>query len=149
MPWIETKRDAALHWYLGKLDQPYVWSGNEVADGGMDCSGLANGGLRKFEITDRDLRARDLARIFPEVQFHDLRPGDFLFWPSRDGSYIAHVEIVYAKFDDLIWTIGASGGGPDVTTPEEARRRDARVKIRRAPDGWVKAVNPFASEENA
>ena len=144
MPWVETKRDAALHWWLGKLDQPYIWAGNEVADGGFDCSGLINGALRKFEITDRDLRARDLAQMFPEVAPNDVQAGDLLFWMR--GATIGHVEAVYAVFAGKIWTIGAAGGGSSTKTPEAAKARDARVKVHRAADNWVKAVNPFANE---
>lgn len=141
MSWIETKREAALYWWLSKNNEPYIWGGNEIADGGLDCSGLANGALRKFGITNEDLRARDLASRFPERLPNDIKPGDLLFWVR--GAAIGHVEIVYAILDGVIYTIGASGGDSTTRTIADAQARDARVKIRQAPDNWVKAVNPF------
>jgi len=139
--WNNTTREASLHWWLGKLDQDYIWAGNEVADGGFDCSGLINGALRKFGVTSSDLRARDLAARFPVVAPNDLQPGDLLFWLR--GGTINHVEAVYAILDDTVYTIGASGGGSSTTTEAAAKARDARVKVKVAEDNWVKAVNPF------
>jgi cell wall-associated NlpC family hydrolase len=143
MPWIENDREAFLLWLSVKVDTPYRWGGNEVKDGGFDCSGLTNGGLRKLGITHQDLRATDLAHKFPRVELQDLEPGDLLFWKNDNGS-VVHVEAVwYINKEGTIYSIGARGGGPWTTTLTAAQRKDARVKVRKAPIGWAWAVNPF------
>lgn len=141
-----TTREAALQWVSLKLDTPYRWGGNEVKDGGFDCSGLQNGALRKFGITHRDHTAADLAEMFPEVDEEDIQPGDLVFWQS--GTKIVHVEMVWfiQPVTGKVYTIGASSGGPWVTTLSAAERADARVKIHER-SGWVKAVNPYKHGE--
>lgn len=140
---VNTKRDAAWHWYLAKVDTPYKWGGNEIRDGGFDCSGLTNGAARKFGVTDRDYRAADLAEMFPKIGTLDLRPGDWLFWKSKTTGAIVHVEAVYAILDGKVYSIGASGGGPWITTLSAAQRADARVKIDVTSTDWAFAVNPW------
>jgi len=148
MPWIETDREAALFWWNGKVDQPYRWAGNEIKDGGYDCSGLANGPLRMLGITTKDMTAADLARKFPAVSLENLRPGDLMFWENESGK-IVHVEAVwYINKAGRIFSIGASGGGPWVTTLTAAQRSNAYVKRHKVPIGWVFARNPFGDTDS-
>lgn len=143
MPWIENDREAALFWWNGKVDQPYRWAGNETKDGGYDCSGLMNGALRVLGITDKDLTAADLAQMFPAKPNDSIQPGDLVFWKSKTSDRIVHVEAVwYVQKDGTVLTIGASGGGPWVTTPTAAQKSNAYVKRHKAV-GWVFARNPF------
>ena len=140
---IKTPREAAWTWINTKVDSPYKWGGNEIKDGGFDCSGITNGALRKFDLTFDDHTAADLADMFPEARLPHLRPGDLLFWKSKTGSgRVVHVEMVWAIFEGQIYSIGASGGGPDTTTLSAAQRADARVKIHKAY-GWAFARNPY------
>lgn len=152
MSWIESDREAVLRWLTAKIDTPYRWAGNEVKDGGFDCSGLANGALRKFGITSQDMTADALSRRFPVVELENIQPGDLLFWESRDTEALArrivHVEVVwYIQASGRVYTIGASGGGPWTTTLSAAEKADARVKVHRAPVGWKRAVDPFGEED--
>jgi hypothetical protein len=139
---IKTTREAAWHWLDGKQNVPYKWAGNELKDGGYDCSGLYNGALRKFGITDRDHTAADLAEMFPDVPKADIRPADALFWRSKATGKVVHVEAVWAIFGGKVYSIGASGGGPWVTTRSDADRNGAYVQVREAI-GWTFARNPF------
>ena len=140
---IKTPREAAWTWINTKVDSPYKWGGNEVKDGGFDCSGITNGALRKFGLTFADHTAAGMAEMFPSVRKENLRPGDLLFWYSKTGSgKVVHVEMVWAIFEGEIYSIGASGGGSWTTTLDAAQRKDARVKIHKAA-GWDFARNPY------
>ena len=139
--YIKTPREAAWAWINTKVDSPYKWGGNEIKDGGFDCSGITNGALRKFGITFADHTAATLATMFPSVRKENLRPGDLLFWENKDGR-VVHIEMVWAIFEGKIYSIGASGGGPWTTTLNAAQRADARVKIRERTC-WAFARNPF------
>ncbi len=138
---IKTPREAAWHWVFAQVNQDYKWGGNEVKDGGFDCSGLTNGALRKFGLTFADHTAADLAGMFPSIRRENLRYGDLLFWENKNGR-VVHVEMVWAIFEGKVYTIGASGGGPWTTTVDAAKRADARVKIRERDD-WTFSRNPF------
>jgi len=140
-------RDAAMFVYEGFLNDPYLWGGSGID--GVDCSGLAQEGTRAVGLTEREkdytahallnVKFKDLPRAHLESE---LRRGMWVFWANPDGS-IRHVEIVWAVFPDRVLTIGASGGGSRTVDRAEAKRTDARVKIRRITPGWVAAVDPF------
>lgn len=133
--------DAAMVVLEKELGKPYRWGGNDPI-GGFDCSGLMIEGLKATGALPRegDWRSGDLAAQFPEAAL-PLQRGDLLFW--NRGARIGHVEMVWAVYDDLVLTIGASGGGSATLTPQEAIDQDAYVKIRPAVRGWVKAVRPW------
>lgn len=138
---IKTPREAVWQWVNARVDTPYRWGGNEIKDGGFDCSGLPNGGLVVFGITFADHTAAQLADMFPSVQKENLRPGDLLFWRNSVGK-VVHVEMVWAQFEGKLYSIGASGGGPWVMTLTAAERSNAYVKIH-IPAGWSFARNPY------
>ena len=140
---IKGPREAAWQWVNARVDAPYRWGGNEIKDGGFDCSGLTNGALRVFGITFADHTAAHLAEMFPTIRKQNLRYGDLLFWKSKTTGKISHVEMVWAIFNGNVYSIGASGGGPWVMTLSDAERNNAYVKIRKAPTGWAFAVNPY------
>jgi len=140
---IKGPREAAWQWVTGRVDTPYRWAGNEIKDGGYDCSGLTNGALRVFGITFADHTAAELADMFPQVRKQNLRYGDLIFWKSKATGKITHVEMVWAIFNGKLYSIGASGGGPWVTNLTAAERANAFVKIHEAPAGWAFAVNPY------
>ena len=138
---IKTPREAAWKWVDGRVDAKYRWGGNEIKDGGYDCSGLVNGALRVFGVTFADHTAAQLADMFPNVKKENLRYGDLLFWRNSNGK-VVHVEMVWAIFENKMYSIGASGGGPWVTTLSDAERANAYVKIH-IPAGWAFARNPY------
>lgn len=145
-------RDGAMVVYWSFLNQPYLWGGEGLD--GIDCSGLALEGLKAVGLAPRekDYSADALLNsLFADApRYHlesELKRGMFAFWANPDGS-IRHVEIVWATWAlpggrQLILTIGASGGGSRTVDRAEAKRTDARVKIRRITPGWVAAIDPF------
>lgn len=145
MPFITSKREAAIGIMLAQLNDPYLWKGNSrLQDGGVDCSGSLIFTFRELRMIGpkEDYASYELAEMFPEVP--SLREGVLLFW--KRGSRIRHVEMVIGYWEGKWHTIGASGGGSETDTVEEAKAADARVKIRPVVPGWVKAVDPFLEE---
>lgn len=145
-------RDGAMLVYESFLNDPYLWGGSGID--GVDCSGLALEGLKAVGLAPReqDFSAGDLLNTLYQdaPRYHlesELKRGMFAFWANPDGS-IRHVEIVWATWAlangrQLVLTIGASGGGSRTVDRLEAKRTDARVKIRRITPGWVAAIDPF------
>lgn len=137
-----TKRDLALLLAERQLNEPYIWGGDDPLRG-FDCSGLMNEVLKAAGVLPRegDWTAEQLAGKFPRVNEAALKPGCLLFW--NRGTKIGHVEMVYAIIGGTIFTIGASGGGYTTTSPEEAAKQNAFVKVRPAVTNWATAVDPF------
>lgn len=145
-------RDAAMFVYESFLNEPYLWGGSGLD--GIDCSGLAQEGARAVGLAprERDYTADALFReLFPDLpRAHlesELRRGMWVFYANPDGT-MRHVEIVWATWGlpggrSLVLTIGASGGGSRTTDRAEAKRTDARVKIRRITPGWHAAIDPW------
>lgn len=107
----------------------YRWGGDDPS--GFDCSGLVIEVLQSVGLLPMnfDGTANFLARqCFPELYEHSnpLFPeqGDLVFW--RSPQYFSHVEIAIAG--DL--SIGASGGGRNVRTMEDAIKYNAFIKVR-------------------
>lgn len=126
------------------LNEPYLWGGSGID--GVDCSGLVLEGLkavglvpREFDTTADGLLRQTFKDKTPVTSEGQLRPGMLVFW----GTPVRHVEIVWAVFPDRVLTIGASGGGSKTVDRAEAKRTDARVKIRRITPNWVCAIDPF------
>lgn len=134
-----TKREAAMWVWEQQLNQPYRWMGNDPNEG-FDCSGLVIEGLKAVGLVSRkdDFTSWQLADLWPPAL--TIQPGVLLFW--NRGKRIGHVEIVWQVIDDMVLTIGASGGGSKTDTLQEAIDSDAYVKIRPAGP-WDKAVDPF------
>lgn len=110
----------------------YLWGGDDPA--GFDCSGLVLEALqsvgafpRKEDATADRLMRTLLAKggaLRPTDGDH--RPGDVCFFVNTSG-LASHVVMLV---DPPQFYIGAEGGGPGTTTVEEARRRNAFIKIR-------------------
>jgi cell wall-associated NlpC family hydrolase len=151
-PHPDDLRDEAMFVYESFLNEPYLWGGSGID--GVDCSGLALEGLKAVGLAPRekDYSAGGiLTELFPDLPRakieSELKRGMFVFWANPDGS-IRHVEIVHAIWmlqggRQLVLTIGASGGGSRTVDRAEAKRTDARVKIRRITPGWHVAIDPF------
>jgi hypothetical protein len=136
-----TRRELALAVWKQELGQPYVWGGDDPI-AGWDCSGLVIEGLKASGILPRegDWTAAALAARFRGQTTTNPGPGCLIFW--KRGERIVHVEIAYAKIEDILFSIGASGGGSATTDRSQAIRSNAYVKIRPAL-GWTLAVDPF------
>ena len=84
----ESPADWAWNEFAGT---PYLWGG--VTGAGIDCSGLTQNTFLARGITlPRDAVLQ--AAYGQVVDLADRRPGDLLFFRSRDGDQIAHVGIL-------------------------------------------------------
>lgn len=109
-----------LAWkYIGKF---YKWGGDDPS--GFDCSGFVIEILKSVGILPRkyDNTAEGLFFKFFKNKVKKAYRGCLVFY----GDPITHVEFC---IDDT-FSIGASGGGRDCTTIEDAIRKNAFVKLR-------------------
>jgi len=111
----------AWHW----IGTPYVWGGDDFS--GYDCSGLVVEILQGVGrlAHGRDYSADALLAIFRPNAVAQPYAGCLKFWLDPSGRAV-HVELVI----DEGHTIGASGGGSLTTTPAEAVKQNAFVKLR-------------------
>lgn len=108
--------------YVGKW---YKWGGNNPLEG-FDCSGLAIEYLKSAGILPRriDMTANQLWQAFKHKQISKPKTGALVFWGNK--TKIIHVEICINKHQ----SIGASGGGRNTLTIEDAIKNNAFVKVR-------------------
>lgn len=76
---------------LSLLGTPYKFGGNQP-DKGMDCSGLVTHVYRESAGISLPRSARDMSRTGEEVARDALRPGDLVFFNTRNQPY-SHVGI--------------------------------------------------------
>jgi len=142
------RRELALDIWKALLWKPYLWGGNDPMSG-FDCSGLVIEGLKSVGLLPRegDWSAHALARErfpaprYPRLADSMLQPGCLVFWGSAER--LTHVEIVFARAEGVLVTIGASGGGSKTTDLDAAKAQDAYVKLRPLRSGWQEALDPF------
>lgn len=135
------KIDLAMDVAKSHLGRWYKWGGDDPS--GFDCSGLVLEVLQSVGIISRgtDMTAANLYELFKDTETQTPVDGCLLFWKS--GDKIVHVEMVLAKIGEELFTIGASGGGSNTKTIEDAIAQNAFIKVRPAREGWAHAVNPF------
>ncbi|WP_258724211.1 C40 family peptidase [Cellulomonas sp. NS3] len=99
---------------------PYVWGGESLAEGGLDCSGLVLRALADLGVTDVPRTARQqMGMGTPVASLDDARPGDLLVFGG--GTHIG----IYAGDGRMV---DAPKPGKDVTvrdvytTPTAIRR---------------------------
>ena len=147
----ESKRELFMYVVESWLNHWYSWGGDDP--NGTDCSGLAIEGLKAVGLFPRkdDTTAKGLYHRLATAGRSLSKPGprgSLVFWcKNGDGSAIFHVEVIFARIDNMIYTIGASGGGSKTITKEDAIRDNAFVKIRPLTDRGVTLLyaDPFVS----
>ena len=109
--------------YLGR---PYRWGGDDPM-AGFDCSGFVIECLKSAGLLPRrgDWTAQGLWERFIDRTVGMPSPGCLVFWDNRAGR-IVHVEICLNG--EL--AIGASGGGSETLTNEDAIKQNAYIKVR-------------------
>lgn len=150
-----TPREVALAIIERELGTPYRWGGFSPSQG-FDCSGLMIEGLKSAGILPRgrgkDWTAAQLLSLFNlkhkcilTNKAEDVKAGFLLFWKTGSGK-VRHVEMVWRVLsNNVVLTIGASGGGSRTTNAEVALKQDARVKIRVPYKTWI-GLDPFKGE---
>lgn len=130
-----TPKQVTITTALAYLGKPYLWGGDDPL-AGFDCSGLIVECLKSSGRLPRngDWTAAGLYEQFRRVS--GPMEGRLVFW----GDPINHVELCL----DETFSIGASGGGSETTTRENAIRENAYIKIRPIRPGAFGFVDPFA-----
>ena len=111
-----TIADAAQK-YLGT---PYVWGGESMAEGGMDCSGFVYNALKDAGYNVGRTTAQGYRNQGTSVSKENLQPGDLVFYGS--GNEATHIGI-YLGNGQVIHSSGGSkntasnpGKGVSITT---------------------------------
>ena len=112
--------------YLGV---PYVWGGESMAEGGLDCSGFVYNVLNDSGITVSRMTAKDYYKTFKkyEVAKSTICSGDLLFF-GKSKSSISHVAIAISN-TEMIESIGSkkntkTNKGKGVSISKITRRKD-------------------------
>ncbi|MEV7972391.1 C40 family peptidase [Cellulomonas sp. NPDC089187] len=78
---------------------PYVWGGESLAEGGLDCSGLVQRALADLGVTDIPRTAREQMTLGEEVPSLDqARPGDLVVFGggTHIGIYVGDGQMIDA-----------------------------------------------------
>lgn len=112
--------------YLGV---PYVWGGESIAEGGMDCSGFAYNALNDSDIKVSRTTAQGYYTKFKdyEVAKSTIYSGDLLFFGKSKNS-ITHIAIAISS-TEMIESIGGKRNtiknkGKGVSISKITRRKD-------------------------
>lgn len=106
------------------LNCPYMWGGNGPFE--FDCSGFVLSVLRDIGINYPDMRACDLYdRLKNRSLRSQLGTDSILFF----GDTIYNIKHVAIALDDR-YMIEAGGAGSNCKTIEDARKLNARVRIK-------------------
>lgn len=87
--------------YIGT---PYVWGGESMAEGGMDCSGFVYNALRDAGYDVGRTTAQGYRGYGKSVSKSDLQPGDLVFYgkngkASHIGIYIGNGQMIHSTGD--------------------------------------------------
>lgn len=133
----ELMRDIAMKF----LGSPYRWSGDDPING-FDCSGLSIELLKSIGLVGRneDLSAAGIFERFKACKVNEPYIGCFIFYGNDSGA-IVHIEFCI----DSELSIGASGGGSNTLTIQDAINQNAYIKIRpmKSRKNIIAYVDPF------
>lgn len=85
--------------YMGT---PYVWGGESMAEGGMDCSGFVYNALKDAGYNVGRLTAQGYRAYGKTVSKADMQPGDLVFFGSKNeathiGIYIGNGQMIHSS----------------------------------------------------
>jgi len=144
---MPTKVELATKYAWSFVGLPYKWGGDDPLEG-FDCSGYCIEILKAVGVLSRhgDWTASGLWDLFESRRINYPQEGCLVFWRSRSGRRIVHVEYC---LDDT-HTLGASGGDFDTGTVEDAMVNNAFIKMRpfRSRANIAGFCNPFMEYEN-
>ena len=142
MPAVRLEFIAYLSAWIGSF---YKWGGDDPS--GFDCSGHVIEGLKAFDKFPRkqDTTANGLKVMFRPKEVPVPYAGCLVFWLDRQGRAY-HIETALNQWQ----SIGASGGGSQTKTVQDAILHNAFIKIRpiysRQPSGSWLFVDPWLDE---
>jgi len=93
--------------YLGT---PYVWGGESMAEGGMDCSGFVYSALRDAGYNIGRTTAQGYRGYGSSVSKSEMQPGDLVFFGKNDNA--SHIGI-YLGNGQMIHSSGGSKNTKD------------------------------------
>ena len=140
-----TLRETAEKYAWCFVGLPYRWGGDDPMTG-FDCSGLCIEVLKSVGVLSRggDWTAQGLYNIWKNSGLlTKSKSGCLVFWKSKGGSRIVHVE--YCIGEGL--TIGASGGGSRTISETVASVQNAFIKVRPIRESYHAILDPFQELE--
>ena len=121
-------REHLVNLALKLVGCPYIWGGANPWTG-FDCSGFVVWVYQVFGLLPSgDWTAQALVGWFlhrNEKANQNPQPGEMVFY-GPDPQHLTHVMLALGGG----FVVGASGGGHEMTSTEEARRRGAQVKVK-------------------
>lgn len=101
VPQSDSNIVSAAEKYLGT---PYVWGGESMAEGGMDCSGFVYNSLRDAGYDVGRTTANGYRGYGQAISKSDLQPGDLVFYgkngkASHIGIYVGDGQIIHSTGD--------------------------------------------------
>lgn len=122
---MNTLRELGIRYAWTWLGRPYLWGGDDPS--GIDCSGLVIEILQGVGLLPHgyDNTEQGLFDRFRSSRIDAPKPGALVFYKNVAG-LITHVGLILEH--DIV--LQASGGGPASTSPTEAWKQNAFVKIR-------------------
>lgn len=99
LPQSESSIAAAAKNYIGT---PYVWGGESMAEGGMDCSGFVYNALRDAGYNVGRTTAQGYRNYGTSVSKSDMLPGDLIFFgkngnASHIGIYLGNGQMIHSS----------------------------------------------------
>lgn len=117
-----TRRELMIDYGMRFMGKPYIWGGNGII--GFDCSGFAQECLASVKLDPKgDQTAEGLRTEFAKEKTDHPDLGSLVFFGKGKAAHVA----IYIG-DGLMMEAG--GGGSSCTTPQEAAKVGAMVRVR-------------------